>query len=116
MGQLINFNSTDKLQICSVKVNELITWSELKLKELMDYNFKVWCNPHIGRNILNYNIDETEMTEDQWEAFCKEFNSYNGYSDFNLIKILKKVYGESEYTFKVHGLEEFYIIRHDKSE
>lgn len=113
---MINFNTTDKLQICSVKVDKLISWTEQKLKELMNYNFKVWCNPSISRNTLSFNIDETEMTEDQWEVFCKEFNSYNGHSDYNLIKILKKLYGDCEYTFKVHGLEEFYIIRHDKSE
>jgi hypothetical protein len=113
---LINFNHKDKLQICSIKANELIKWSESELKELTGYYFKVWCNPQMGRNILNFNIDETEMTEDQWEVFCKEFDSYNGYSDYNLVKLLKRVFGESEYTFKVHELEELYIIRHDKKE
>lgn len=113
---MISFEKGKALQVINVKVNDVILWSEIQLKALLGYEFKVWCSPHIGRNYLNYDIDETEMTDEQWRIFSNFFNISNGYNDNNLVKLLCKVFGEGEYIFKVHELDQFYIIKHVKKD
>lgn len=105
----------EALQVINVTADEIIEWSEIKLKELLGFDFKVWCNPHVGKNYLSYNIDETEMNEEQWLLFSKEFDTSDGYSDGNLKKLLTKIFGEAEYIIKLINYKEFYIIRHLKS-
>ena len=111
--KMIRFND-EPLQVINVNADEIIEWSEIKLKELLDFDFKVWCNPHVGKNYLYYNIDETEMSDEQWQTFSREFDTSDGYSDMNLKKLLVKIFGESEYIIKVTNYNEFYIIKHLK--
>jgi hypothetical protein len=112
---MIHFEEGKDLQVINVNVDELVQWTEDTLYDMMGYEFTVFCRPTIWKNYLNYNIDETTMTERQWEDFTENLDTTHGYSDHNLINLLRKVFGEADYSYLVYELDEFYLIRHVKS-
>ncbi|MFA1510013.1 hypothetical protein ACDN41_12355 [Priestia aryabhattai] len=111
---MISFDSEDQLQTIKTSSNEIIKWSEQQLKNIFGFDLVVWCNPSITHNRLSFNIDETEMSLEQWQLFSKRFNTNVGYSDKNLNELLVLTFGEADYRFLVYGLNEFYIIRDTK--
>lgn len=108
---MINFNLENEIEATNVSVTDVIIWSEKKLKELLGFEFKVWCSPKISTQRLYYNIDETEMTDEQWRLFSNKFNTQDGYTDSNFTKLLNFVFGEATYLIHIKELDSFYIIR-----
>lgn len=107
----LSFNKEDEqLQIIKTNIDYAKEWSIKHLKEILGYTPVV----HVYRNInyIDFDIDETEMSKEEFDVYCKYFrHGRNQEHQMDFEKLLTYVFGKALYVVKMIDFETLYIIR-----
>lgn len=110
-----------EMQVTYIKAKQLEKWIPIVLKREIGFDYSVQTNLSDSRNLINLSFEETEMTEESFDALVKVF----GYSSYDFCdslipkiiemtskrKVRRYVY---DYKIFVDDLDGFYLIRKRK--
>lgn len=108
----------NNLQITYMKFSTLERWVQAVLRKEFGYDYEVWTNPIIWKNLIGLTIDETEMSDESFaalrtklDATCFQHSEYLLTEIFELSRKRQKRRASYVYKFFVDDFKGFYLIR-----